>query len=248
MGGFVLKAEDLHEPVPLNAEQLFYLVKKSYVKCPGITVRELRDRNKSDGFARLVTIWQATWFSITFIARLIQGLHVTTMELTAVSFVVILFGTAWCWKVKPSDVGTTITLESHVRMEDITINAGRQPEQPFYQTPLDFISRDETALNLARQYYNELSRKILFSPFSRRVENIPWDRNPGDIFLRMDFDLELVGVAFILVFSVVFLLAWNIPFPSVVERDFWRVASIYMLVYGSVGAAWMEFAMWILVP
>jgi hypothetical protein len=125
---------------------------------------------------------------------------------------------------------------------------GRQPEQPYYQTPLDFVSRDETALNLAWQYYNELCRKILFSPFSRRVKNIPWDRNPGDIFLRMDFDLELVGVAFILVFSAVFLLAWNIPFPSAVERDFWRVASIYMLVYGFVGAAWMEFAMWIFVP
>ncbi|KAI1070574.1 hypothetical protein LB507_006829 [Fusarium sp. FIESC RH6] len=249
MGGFVFKADSPNRPpIPLNAEQLFYLVKNSYVKCPDITERELRDRNKSDGFARLVTIWQATWFIITFIARLIQGLHVTTMELTAVSFVVILFGTAWCWKDKPSDVGTTITVENYFKMEDIIIKEGRQPEQPYYQTPLDFISRDETALNLAWQYYNELSRKILFSPFSRRVENIPWDRNPGDIFLRMDFDLELVGVAFILVFSAVFLTAWNIPFPSAVERDFWRAASIYMLVYGFVGAAWMEFAMWIFVP
>jgi hypothetical protein len=55
MGGFVLQAEDLERPVPLNAEQLFYLVKNSYVKCPEITERELRDRNKSDGFARLVS-------------------------------------------------------------------------------------------------------------------------------------------------------------------------------------------------
>jgi hypothetical protein len=103
-------------------------------------------------------------------------------------------------------------------------------------------------LNLAWQYYNELSRKILFSPFSRRVDKIPWDRNPGDIFLRMDFDLELVGVAFILVFSAVFLSAWNFSFPSAVERELWRVASIYMLVYGFVGAAWMELSMWIFVP
>ncbi|PTD07868.1 hypothetical protein FCULG_00006553 [Fusarium culmorum] len=229
MGGFVLEADDLNQPIPLNAEQLFYLVKNSHVRYPEITAGELRDRNKSDGFAQLVTVWQATWFIITFIARLIQGLHVTTMELTAVSFVVILFGTAWCWKDKPSD-------------------GGRSPDQPYYQTPLDFISRDETALNLAWQYYNELSRRILFSPFSRRVKKIPWDRIPGDIFLRMDFDLELVGVAFILVFSAAFLSAWNFSFPSTVERDFWRVASIYMLVYGFVGAAWMELSMWIFVP
>ncbi|CAF3509663.1 unnamed protein product [Fusarium graminearum] len=248
MGGFVLEADDLNQPIPLNAEQLFYLVKNSHVRYPEITAGELRDRNKSDGFARLVTVWQTTWFIITFIARLIQGLHVTTMELTAVSFVVILFGTAWCWKDKPSDVGTTITLRSVDRMEDIITQGGRSPDQPYYQTPLDFISRDETALNLAWQYYNELSRKILFSPFSRRVKKIPWDRIPGDTFLRMDFDLELVGVAFILVFSAAFLSAWNFSFPSTVERDFWRVASIYMLVYGFVGAAWMELSMWIFVP
>ncbi|CEI67908.1 unnamed protein product [Fusarium venenatum] len=248
MGGFVLRADGLSQPIPLNAEQLFYLVDKKYVDCPDITAGELKDRNKSDGLARLITIWQGTWFLISFIARLIQGLHVTTMELTAVSFVVILFGTAWCWKDKPSDVGTTITLHSSASMETIILKEGRQPDQPYYQTPLEFVSRDETALNLAWQYYNELSRKILFSPFSRRVEHVPWDRNPGDIFLRMDFDLELVGVAFILVFCVVFLSAWNFAFPTTVERDFWRVASIYMLAYGFVGSLWMELCMWIFIP
>ncbi|KAH7252738.1 hypothetical protein BKA59DRAFT_436903 [Fusarium tricinctum] len=179
MGGFVLTADDLLQPIPLNAEQLFYLVNNSYVECPKITARELKDRNKSDGLARL---------------------------------------------------------------------EGRQPDQQYYQTPLDFVSRDETALNLAWQYYNELSRKILFSPFSRRIAQVPWDRNPGDIFLRMDFDLELVGVAFILAFCAVFLSAWNFAFPTTVERDFWRVASIYMLSYGFVGALWMELCMWIFVP
>lgn len=54
MGGFVLEAEGLDQPVPLNAEQLFYLVDKKHVKYPEITSGELRDRNKSDGFARSV--------------------------------------------------------------------------------------------------------------------------------------------------------------------------------------------------
>ncbi|KAM0228945.1 hypothetical protein ACHAPO_010352 [Fusarium lateritium] len=64
----------------------------------------------------------------------------------------------------------------------------------------------------------------------------------------MDFDLELVGVAFILVFCAVFLSAWNFSFPTVVECDFWRVASIYMLAYGFVGSLWMELCMWIFIP
>ncbi|KAF4456308.1 hypothetical protein F53441_1553 [Fusarium austroafricanum] len=188
MGGFVLTAEGLERPIPLNAEQLFYLVNKKYVECPEITAQELKDRNKSDGLA------------------------------------------------------------SPTSMADIIANAGRRPDQPYYQTPLDFVSRDEIALNLAWQYYNELARKILFSPFSRRVTKIPWDRNPGDIFIRMDFDLELVGAAFILVFVAVFISAWNFPFPTTVERELWRVASIYMIVYGFFGALWMELRMWMFVP
>lgn len=64
----------------------------------------------------------------------------------------------------------------------------------------------------------------------------------------MDFDLELIGVAFILVFCAVFLSAWNLAFPTAVERDFWRVASIYMLAYGFVGSLWMELCMWIFIP
>ena len=129
------------------------------------------------------------------------------------------------------------------------IQEGRQPNQPYYQTPLDFVSRDELALNLAWHYYNELARRLFkFSPFARRVAAIPWDRNPSDVFLRMDFDLELVSAGFILVFSSVFISAWNFSFPSSAELYLWRAASIYMLCYGVVGGLWMELSMWIFVP
>ncbi|KAF4992510.1 hypothetical protein FDECE_13699 [Fusarium decemcellulare] len=250
MGGFVLKAPDLPRPIPLNAEQVFYLVQNRYIAYPETTLAELKDRDKSDGLARLVTVCQATWFVVNFIVRIVQGLFVTTMELTTVTFVVILFGTAWCWIDKPSDVTTTITVETlpRVTMDGIAFHGGPRASQPYHQTPLEFVSRDETALNLVWQYYNELVRKFLFSPFSRRVDKVPWDRVPGDVFLRMDFDLELIGVVFIFVFSSIFLAAWNFDFPTTIERDLWRASSIYMVAYGALGALWMELSMWIFVP
>ncbi|KAF4983954.1 hypothetical protein FZEAL_746 [Fusarium zealandicum] len=248
MGGFVLKTPDLSQPIPLDAEQIFYLVRNEYIEYPETEIWELADKDKSDGFARLVTIFQVTWFLANFVARAIQGLCVTTMELTTVSFVIILFGTAWCWKDKPSDVTATIRINTPVTMGKIMSDNGPRATQPFYHTPLDFVSRDETALNLAWQYYNDLARKVLFTPFSRPVKKLPWDRNPSDAFLRMDFDLELVGVVFIFCFSSVFLTAWNFDFPSQVEKEFWRAASIYMMAYGALGALWMELSMWIFVP
>lgn len=69
--------------------------------------------------SRFVAVFQATWFIVNLIARAIQHLPVTTIEVTTVSFVVILFGTAWCWKEKPSDVETTLRLKTSVPIDQI---------------------------------------------------------------------------------------------------------------------------------
>jgi hypothetical protein len=52
MSGFVLKTSDLSTTIPLDAEQLFYLVKKKYIDYPILTKEEIGDKNKTDGLAR----------------------------------------------------------------------------------------------------------------------------------------------------------------------------------------------------
>jgi hypothetical protein len=62
---------------------------------------------------------------MSLIARAVQHLTVTTLEITTVSFVIILFGTAWCWKDKPSDVTTTICLETSTSIDRILAEVRR---------------------------------------------------------------------------------------------------------------------------
>lgn len=52
MGGFTLEAPGLQQPIPLDAEQVFYLVQCGYVAYPQVPKRDLDDRNKSDGLSR----------------------------------------------------------------------------------------------------------------------------------------------------------------------------------------------------
>ncbi|KAL2165952.1 hypothetical protein VTG60DRAFT_3572 [Thermothelomyces hinnuleus] len=119
----------------------------------------------------------------------------------------------------------------------------------WYHTPLDFISRHETATNVIWQYYNDLLRKIIrFSPFTRRVRTKPWDRIPGDMFLLMDFDLQIAAGAFITVFSNIFFIAWNAHFPTYFEQLAWRAASLYMIFFGISGCLWMGMWVWVYVP
>lgn len=98
------------------------------------------------------------------------------------------------------------------------------------------------------QYYNDLARKIWFSPFTRRIHTRPWDRIPGDRFLWMDFDLEIVAGGFIVAFSSIFFIGWNFHFPTDFERWAWRAASLYMITFGVLGSLWMGLWLWILLP
>jgi hypothetical protein len=52
VGGFFLKTPDLSIPIPLDAEQIFYLVKNHYIDYPILSKDDIADRNKADGLAR----------------------------------------------------------------------------------------------------------------------------------------------------------------------------------------------------
>lgn len=134
MGGFVLETSDLSIPIPLDAEQLFYLVKNSYIEFPILSIEDIADRNKADGLARfvlkvqktqltdryrLLTIFQALWFTASTIARPIQGLSMTTLELTTISFVIVMFATSYCWLHKACDISRPIILPCNILMADI---------------------------------------------------------------------------------------------------------------------------------
>ncbi len=51
----MLEAEDLSQPIPVDAEQLFYLIERKHVDYPALTKEEIDDKSKTDSVARLAT-------------------------------------------------------------------------------------------------------------------------------------------------------------------------------------------------
>lgn len=72
-------------------------------------------------------------------------------------------------------------------------------------------------------------------PLFTRPNIRPYDRIPSDNFPGVDTRAEVICTPVILLFSCMFLFAWNFYFPSESERILWRIASVYMLVYGVGG-------------
>ncbi|KAF6829666.1 hypothetical protein CMUS01_08052 [Colletotrichum musicola] len=240
MGGFVLEAADLKHPIPVDAKQMFYLVQRGFIDFPNVTVDDIKDRNRADGLARFITVGQATWFVANRIARAVQGVHVTAIELTTLSFVVVTLATSYLWYHKPADVSSPIKLRCKFPISEILEKASDPAARTRqYRTPLDFISRDEYVFSLLWQYYNDILRRLRMPLFMRPMTAEPWDRIPSAVWLR---HTNLVTQApcgvVILTFGAIFFAAWNPPFPTETERTTWRAASLYGMVFCVFGGGY----------
>ncbi|KAJ5219726.1 hypothetical protein N7468_008930 [Penicillium chermesinum] len=249
MGGFLVEPPDVDEypSFPIDAEQLFHLIKEDIVEYPAITEDEIEDKSKSDGLSRsvssqngmdstnihrLITVAQALWFVVNCIFRWAQGIFVTTLELTTLAFILISLVTSLCWYHKPMDVGSAVTIKLRVPVDEIRSRKGA-PEK-WYQTPLDFLSRDECFLSVLWHYYTQILHNMRIPLFTRPTRR-PYDYIPSHDFVNIDVLSEVVCAPTIILFSCLFIVAWNSEFPSPTEHLLWRIASISMLVFGLIG-------------
>lgn len=54
MGGFILTSPDYDQGFPINAEQLFYLVKHGHIDLPYLREKEIKEKSKADTLSKSV--------------------------------------------------------------------------------------------------------------------------------------------------------------------------------------------------
>ena len=202
------------------------MIENSYVSLPKVKLRVIRDKNKVNGLLRSVVLCQVLWFLVSIVARWVQGLVVTTAELTTVSFIFCSAGTAFCWWHKPADVITTETLQTDLSCNDILQNA-KQPIDQWKLNPLDFVSRKEWWWSKSwANFVNLLNHMHItfgtdYAPRDRFPDSEQQDPPPYAIFI-------VLGVTYGF-FSVLFV-GWNYSFPTRIEQLLWRSACVTMMV------------------
>lgn len=79
MGSFLLQSPDF--PVfPVDGQQLIHLVDRKYLPHPDIEQETIRNKNKADGFAKIITLIHIAWFTVQCIACLLQRMVLSTFE------------------------------------------------------------------------------------------------------------------------------------------------------------------------
>ncbi|KAJ5663840.1 hypothetical protein N7507_004571 [Penicillium longicatenatum] len=115
MGGFVLRTPDLHD-FPLNAESLRLLVTEGPVTIPETKKEDIKDRSKTDIFARSFAVLQGLWTVVQCIARYRENLPIMALEVNAALFTIISLWTYIFEWSKPKDVSVPIVLVSEEKI------------------------------------------------------------------------------------------------------------------------------------
>jgi len=88
----------------LTFERFQELVQDPNVVFPAITAAQIKDRSKGDGLSKLLAIMQSSWFILQCVARGIQGLALTELELVTLAMASLNAITFAFWWSKPLSV------------------------------------------------------------------------------------------------------------------------------------------------
>lgn len=136
-GGFLLQCPDC-AAFPVNAASVYFLVSTGYIDLPDMTADEIKDKSKADSFAKFAAIVQGFWLIAQTIARLVQGLPLSQLELFTLAFVVSTAMSYYFWWRKPQNVSTPTVIPCPFPVVKIRADAGLAHED-WTSTPMDFV-------------------------------------------------------------------------------------------------------------
>lgn len=164
-------------------------------------------------------------------ARVVQKLEITTLELTTLGFIFCMLAASYCWRHKPCDVQRPITLKTDTRIADILVEAGDAARTPYRRTPLDFVSREEWCISILWAYYVQILRSMHLGFCSRKIKGRPVNRMPSVNWPPLSLSGTLLYGLVTGVYSAVFLAGWNLSFPTALERLLWRISGIVTIIF-----------------
>jgi hypothetical protein len=104
MGGFMLYVDGMPRAT-LTPDELLRFVREGSVEMPVIAEGDIEDRSKGDVLSKLVAILQLVWFIIQLIARCVQNLPVTLLEIDTLGLAALTCIAYGLWWKKPMNIG-----------------------------------------------------------------------------------------------------------------------------------------------
>jgi hypothetical protein len=251
MGGFVYHGDN--GPLRmLSLQDIEELVKKDEIEYPIISKEEIKDKSKGDALAKGLVLIQTTWFLLQCVARGVQHLSLTELELATAAFAVLNIVTYVLWWDKPLNVecpvqvrkkhvcgqggggevarGEQETGQGESRERSGALAGGMRERMTFASRVRDWWSRFWhwwSRINVWEAV--ETVFVVVFGPFGSMIDE---DEDDDTFFAGKNEDEYQHGKALsgALVISMVFggihCIGWLLSFPSHTEQHLWRISSV----------------------
>ena len=112
----------------LSPERFSELLTAEKIEFPTVTVEEIGDRSKSDGFSKTIALGQTLWFVAQCISRRAQHLDLTLIELVTLSLAVLNGMMYFLWWNKPLDVRCPVRV--YLQVPDVPIESNESHDHP----------------------------------------------------------------------------------------------------------------------
>ncbi|KZP06180.1 hypothetical protein FIBSPDRAFT_1002718 [Athelia psychrophila] len=185
---------------PLENTDVLALVKSRALVPP--TSDEIRDRCKGDSLSKTIAIFQALWFVTQCIARRVDNLVITNLEIMTLAYTVITVAMYAAWWYKPLNVHCPI------RVKGDADGGLPQPFKPGHI--IDYVIGDQ-------DYHIRLSGEKRVPTFWSSCCHWNSDR---------PLYADIIALMVAMVFGAVHCAAWSYVFPSLEQQRMWRVCAL----------------------
>jgi hypothetical protein len=218
-----------------------------------ITAKEICDKGKADSLVKGLTIVQILWLFIQSVARLIQHLPLTTLELGTLAYVPCSLLIYYLWWDKPYEINvpTSLRLDPQVLSEDcgsisslsaerisINISQERRCEVPFHAetNSIDTVQKHETTgSSVAESSSMEFNKVDIYHYKIYTLLQKSLEANEGHFETKTHL---FTMTAVFLVVGAIHISAWNFGFATPLEQTLWRVCSL--IITFSIPLCWLN--------
>ena len=232
MGGFRLAAEDKNGIVQrrtISGFQLASLLKtRPLSDLPKVSKEQILDKSKTDNFTRWLAILQCLWLLLEMIARKVESLPSSQLEVATIAFACCSVLTYLAVRDKPKDVGVALDIVSTSPQIESIVSS----PDPLFQRPVSYFLE----IFCYRPWQPEGYNGLLPPPWRRaRIRRcFRWgkrdpERIPNDNYLVRNYRSHPMAGWLVIgttVFGGIHCIAWNYYFPSRLEQKLWRAAAL----------------------
>ncbi|KAF5308981.1 hypothetical protein D9758_018415 [Tetrapyrgos nigripes] len=193
-------------------------------KLISVTEDEIKDKGKSDALSKFLAIGQTAWFIVQCIARGVEGISITNLEILTLAFALLNFGTYFFWLDKPQRVRFPVKININYQSQSSQEGGTAGSIWDWFQAIGREIGSDWK--NLYDDHPLVVIPYPLITLFNQSADLTVGQSHYQTGLKKDPWHLYVSVISIAVIFGAIHCIPWAFTFPSHTEQIMWRVCAL----------------------